>query len=66
MLFSNWGLFWKSLFQPTIPWVGHEEKMIENISLISQSILSNLKGTSPLMMRVAVVHLLKRNAAEML
>ena len=31
MPFSNWGVRWKSSVQQTIPWEGHEEKMIEDI-----------------------------------
>ena len=57
------GLLWKSPFQKIILPVSHEEKMIEDIWLTSQSVLPNLKLISPLMMTVTVAHLLKRNPA---
>ena len=46
--------------------VSLEEKMIEDICLISESILPNLKLIRPLTMRVTVPRLLERNPSEML
>ena len=63
--FLNWGACWKISFQQTILRVSHDEKMIEGIWLIFQSMLTNLKLISPLTKRLTVVHL-KRNPTEML
>ena len=48
------------------PGRSREKKKIEDIWLISQSMLPNLKLISPLMKSVTVAHLLKRNPAEIL
>ena len=66
MPFSNWGVCWRSSFQKAILRVGHEEKIIGDIWLISQLMLPNLKLTSPLTKRVTGTHLLKRNPAQTL
>ena len=59
MLFSNWTVLCKSSFHQTICRVSHKVKKIEDIWLISQSVLPNLKSTSPMMMGVTVAYLSK-------